>query len=804
MQENNKTTNIATPEEEGFNIGSIFALFMEHWKLFAASVFVCMLGAGFFLYNAVPRYQVSAKILLSDKEKGSFSSQADMLVDFGFQGNNTNVENEIEVINSMSVARGAVLESGVYTSYAIPAFNDRPIYKTSSPVSVSIDTDTLQSLSNPLTMHFTFHEEQPATVEYEHFSKETLKLIEYPAVTINEYPFVLSTVAGDILIESNVDSLNFDGELKVVISPIESVARSYMARLGIAPVSKTSSVAVLTMNTPVPAEGIDYLNAVIKSYNDVTNEDKRQVARKTEDFITDRIDSLNIELKAMEMRLARYKKDNQLIDPSLDAAAVSKSKAEYIKQLEEADVKLEAAKHLNKFINDPANDKKIIPSTFGVTIDPSLVALLNNYNKEVLERNQLLLTANTENPILKASTERVEIMQKDLRIALAEIEKSLNVQRNAIALLVESYSTRFAMSPDIERELLSLKRECDVKSGLYVMLLQKYEENALSLAVTADNLRCIDAPAYVGQTAPNKKMIIIFALLLGVAIPAAYVYIMSLVNTEIKTTEEIQNMLNIPHVGTIPFKEGLKSRSAAIVVDRNSSSIIGEAFRSLRTNMQFVMKKSQGKVVMFTSTTSGEGKTFIASNLALSTALLGKKVLLMGLDIRRPRLAEMFGFNPNDEGFTSYLAADYTQVQMLDKFIKKSGIVEGFDILPAGITPPNPAELLSRRNLDKAIEYLSEKYDSIILDAAPVGLVTDSMIASRVADAVVYVARLNYTHREDLEFLKSLITEGKFENISVVINGEKLNSPLYGSRKYGRYGSRYAGYGYTYSDSKKK
>ena len=148
MQEDNKTTNIATPEEEGFNIGNIFALFMEHWKLFAASVFVCMLGAGFFLYNAVPRYQVSAKILLSDKEKGSFSSQADMLVDFGFQGNNTNVENEIEVINSMSVARGAVLESGVYTSYAIPAFNDRPIYKTASPISVSIDTDTLQSLSN--------------------------------------------------------------------------------------------------------------------------------------------------------------------------------------------------------------------------------------------------------------------------------------------------------------------------------------------------------------------------------------------------------------------------------------------------------------------------------------------------------------------------------------------------------------------------------------------------------------------------------------------------------------------------------
>ena len=260
-------------------------------------------------------------------------------------------------------------------------------------------------------------------------------------------------------------------------------------------------------------------------------------------------------------------------------------------------------------------------------------------------------------------------------------------------------------------------------------------------------------------------------------------------------------LIKVPHVGTIPFKHGLKERKASILVDNKSYDIIGEAFRSLRTNLQFVMNKSQGKVTMFTSTTSGEGKTFIAANLAACTALLGKKVLLIGMDIRRPRLAEMFGFNPNDEGLTSYLAADPNQTSMLDKFIKHNVTIEGLDILPAGIVPPNPAELLSRRNLDKAIEYLSEIYDSIIIDAAPIGLVTDTLIASRVTNAVIYVVRLNYSHREDISYINSLIAEGKLENLSIVINGEELkkNTTVYGGSRYSGYG-----YGYGYGQSRNK
>jgi capsular exopolysaccharide synthesis family protein len=275
------------------------------------------------------------------------------------------------------------------------------------------------------------------------------------------------------------------------------------------------------------------------------------------------------------------------------------------------------------------------------------------------------------------------------------------------------------------------------------------------------------------------------------------IYLLVVLRTRISSVDEVQKRLKIPFVGSIPLDRSRNHRgNSPIVVEKNNNDVMAEAFRSLRTNLQFVMKKTSGKIVMFTSTTSGEGKTFVACNLAVSKALLGKKVLLVGLDIRRPRLAEMFGFDVKAEGITTYLAADAEDVAMLDKFITPSGVVPSLDVLAAGIVPPNPAELLSRSNLDKAMEYLSGKYDYIVLDTAPVGLVSDSFLVNHVADAVVYVLRVDYTYRDDIEYLNSLIADSKLENVSYVVNGEKLTKKTYGYVGYGTSGRR-IGYGYA-------
>lgn len=796
MQENLNMTNPV--EEDNLNIGKLVSAFLGNWKLFFISIVLCLIGAAAYLYFAVPQYRVTAKILLSDSQKGSFSSQTDMLADFGYQMGNSNVENEIEVINSMSVARGAVYSSGVYISYSKLGIKETPIYKKASPINVSVTPDMLSGLVAPIKIFFKLDGDQPVKVRYEYVNEALGYDIETSDVEINGFPYILQTSIGDILVEDmRVPSENrmaapLAMELMATINPLESTARRYMAHLSAAPVSKTSSVAVLAMNTPVPNAGVDYLNAVIESYNNVTNDDKRQVAHKTEEFINSRLVLLRKELAEKEGHLAEYKKENQLIDPKFDASQVVQNKSSYVKQLEELDMLIESSKYLNDFVNNPANNMKVIPTTFGMTIDQSLLTLINNYNREVVERNQLLQTATEDNPLLKSITVRVKAMQADLRAALKALNNSLAVQRDAIQLLVENYTDRFEMSPEIERELLALTRECDIKSGLYVMLLQKFEENALTLAVTADNLRCIDAPTIGGAVSPNRKMVIMVALFLGLAIPVAILYIMSLINTKITSVEEASKMFTIPLVGTIPFSNKVKGRSSSvIVVDNKTNTVLTESFRSLRTNLQFVMKNTSGKVILLTSTMSGEGKTFVSSNLAVSIALLGKKVLLIGADIRCPRLAEMFNFNPKDEGLTSYLAANIEDLDILDRCIKAPGIVEGCDLLPAGIVPPNPTELLSSANFDRAIEYLKTKYDYILIDSAPIGIVSDAVIVSRVSDAVVYVLRMDYSHKDDITFMNRVVAEGKLENVSVVINGENdKKKHHYASR------SRYIGYGY--------
>lgn len=810
MQENdNISKNVF--EEEGFSVKKLISYAVAYWKVLLVSVILCFAVAVAYLYVAVPQYQVMAKILLQDKEKGSFMSQADMLADFGFQGQNTNVENEIEVINSVSVVRGAVADAGLYVRYSVPAFNDQPIYKKESPVKVTygVDTlgnfsmDSLAALRDPLNLYFAFDGNGGVEVAYECLANEDDEELTEFEEEFTDSVHLLRTPVGNLLIEKNLHVEDYSGNLNVVITPLEVAARSYMSLLNVAPISKTSSVSVMTVNTPVPDEGIDFLNAVIESYNFVTNEEKRQVARQTEEFIVERIDSLSKELLVMETRLSTYKRDNQLIAPELDAAAVSKNKIEYTKQLEEVDLMLQSSKFLKDFINNPDNAMKVVPTTFGLTVDPALLAIINNYNQEVVAYNRLELTAKGDNPALKKATVRVSQLQADLRVAIDAFDRSLNMQREAVATLLENYSDRYKQSPDIQRELLTIERECEIKSGLYVMLLQKYEENALSLAISSNNLRCIDSPILVGKVAPNSKMIMLIALVVGLVIPVGIIYLIESMRTTLSINDDITEYTSIPSVGTVPLKHNAKKTGKAVVVARNVNDIMTEAFRTIRTNLQFVMKNSSGKVVMFTSTTSGEGKTFVASNLAMSAAMLGKKVLLVGLDIRRPRLAEMFGLNKDSEGITSYLAADPNDVATLDNFIVPSGFEDNLYILPAGIVPPNPAELLSRPNLDKAIEYLSTKFDYIVLDTAPVALVTDSMIISRVADAVVYVVRYDYTQKADIRYLNALVADGKLNNVSIVLNADDLKKKVHGYVSERRGSNKYVGYGY-YQDGTRK
>lgn len=787
--------------EEGFDFRMILGYLRAYWWLFALSVMVCIAGAFVYLRYATPIYNMSAKVLLQDSEKGgAVISPADMLVDFGMQNRISNVENEIAMMSSMTVVRRAVVDANLYTRYMWG--EDSVLYKETTPLYAAFGEEAMANLPSAIKVNFSVADNGEVSAVYE------IKEVLSSEVKIPEFPFVLSTPVGEMNICRNDEVELAAGEVIVTIMPIDAVVSAYKGALSISPLSKTASVANVSYNTPNKVEGAMFLNAVIESYNTVVNETKRQVACRTEEFISERLRSVKKELEEMEGSLAAYKMQNELVDPKLDATQVVQKRAEYAKLLEALDLKLASSKLMIDFVNDPKNELQIIPASFGTNLDPSLSTLVNNYNSRVVERLTLMQSTTADNPILRTSTMVLETMLRDLRTALDALNQSLLIEHKATSILADKYNGRFEMSPEVERQLLSITRECDIKSGLYVMLLQKYEETLLSIEVQSDNHSIIDAPYCTGLVAPNRKMVYLIALFLGLILPAAYIYIRALIRNKFDTVDEVRDAMPLPFLGTIPVKMQSKgeqeTKTRPIVVRKNKNDLMAEAFRTLRTNLEFVMRKAQGKVILFTSTVSGEGKTFVASNLAVSTALLGKKVLLIGCDIRRPRLAEVFGLDKRKPGFTSYLAAQEDELSLLDKYIVSSDSAEGLDILPAGIVPPNPAELLSGTNLDRAMEYLRGKYDYIVLDGPPVGLVSDSLIISRVADIVAYVVRLGYTHKADAHFIKSLVAEKKLDNLSIVVNAEDLKRKTYGG--YGsRYGSyygsgRYSSYGYTEND----
>lgn len=784
-------------QDNDFNLNLMLFYIIRYWKYFLLSVFVCFVVAFFYLRCTTNVYNATAKVLLQDKEKGTFSSQVDVLSDFGYQGVNTSVENEIEMLCSKSVVQGAVLNAGLYVKYSIDDFYvDKPIYKENSPVQVAILEEDLMKLQKPLFLHLKLNEDSIYSVSYE-YNNEMGELTKRAPVAMNEYPYLLETEKGELLLSDVPDAPKYKN-ITIVVHPITSMTSLYKGALSVQPVSKTASVATILVRDVVPMNGVDFINSLIVSYNRQKNDDKQLVARKTKEFIDGRIDEISSDLAKREKTLADYKRDQQLINPTIDAPRVLESKSAYTKQLEAVNLSIEQVQFLLDYVKDGKNALQAVPVA-GMESNSALLSVISKYNTAVSKRNDLQRTATDENPMMIAITEEVRSLHGEIRESLESMKKSLLIQKESLSKLAERYSSRIAQTPAIESKLSDLSRERDIKSQLYVMLLQKYEENALAMAVTSDNLKCIDpASASFAPVSPRRSLVFLIALVVGLAIPSLFLYLKELLRTKIESLSDLERLTDIPIVGSVPLNNKNGVKKSSIVVKENNNDVMMEAFRSIRTNMQFLIKKNEGKVIMFTSTTSGEGKTFVSSNLAVSQALLGKKVLLIGLDVRCPRLSEVFDIHNRKEGITSFLISNPDNTALLDKLVVPSGVSSNLDILPSGIIPPNPAELLASDNLDIAIEYFKKKYDYIIIDTAPVGLVTDSIIMSRVANAVVYVVRAKYTEKGSLDFISSLISDNKLKNVSIVFNAEDLDS----KSKYGKYKYGYSYYGFGYGNEK--
>lgn len=583
------------------------------------------------------------------------------------------------------------------------------------------------------------------------------------------------------------------------------IAGKYSGALTVDKLSKNTSIASLTLTDEMPQRANDYLKQLVFSYNMQANEDKNEIAMRTEQFINSRLEKINTELGATEGSLEATKRQYKIVNPEATGALGYTNTDQFTQKLADMDMQIELLHSLQQYMNEPSNKYQTLPSNVGLN-DAAASTLINDYNKIVMERNRLLRSANENSPTITPLTAQLDDLSSSIRRAMTQVQRNAQIQRNSILQEYNRYSSMIYSSPEQERVLNQIGRQQEVKSGLYLMLLQKREENSISLAATADKGKLIDDPVSFGQISPKKSIILLIALVIGLAIPSIVLFLINFFRYKIEGHEDVARLTTLPIIGDVAIASETAKTKADIVVHENQNNVMEEVFRSIRSNIQFILKEDQ-KVIMFTSTTSGEGKTFTAANLAVSFALLGKKVLVMGLDIRKPRLTNLFELKDKNIGITNLLVHDNPTHEDICANILNSGVNRNLDIMPAGPIPPNPAELVSRESLDNIFATLRKEYDYIIVDTAPVGLVTDTLMIARVADLTVYMCRADYTPKSSFEFINSLSAQKKLPQVSIVINGidmsKKKYGYYYGYGKYGKYGryGKSGSYGSKYGDN---
>lgn len=793
-------------EEMSFDFRTLLSMFLLNWQWFLLSVFICICAALIYLRYSTSVYQVSAKMLIKDEQRPNRGGSKQLLAnmqDMGFITNSTGIENEVEILHSKILVREAVKDLKLYTEYRSEGRVKNMIIYKNQPLNIDLDPATLEQMDKNILTETTIFKMTVSKDERYHLNGEILRnggLLQSFTTAFDSLPVNFKTKGGVITITENPGQtwgLN-DGKMLVTIQAPMAVATRYLGALTVEPTSKITSIARMTLRNEHPIRGMEFLNQLAICYNRQANADKDEIALKTEEFINDRMEKIEKQLGNTEAELESYKKRHNLTQLRLDATETLAQSNQYSQRLSDANTQIQLLDYLREYVNNPDNRYELIPSNVGLS-DQASTQLIVNYNQRVQDRNKLLRAASESAPQVQTMTSTIDELRSSIRTALMQARRSADIQRQGIESQYRIYSSRVSSTPEQERVLTQIGRQQEVRSGLYLMMLEKREENAISLAATADKGKLIDTPAYEGKVSPKKLIILLVALLIGLGLPLLIIYLFELLRYKIEGHDDVIRLTNLPIVADVAVVNESAKSTADIVVHENKNNQTDEIFRSMRTNIQFLLENNE-KVILFTSSTAGEGKTFNAANLAVSFALLGKRVILVGLDIRKPALGHLFGLPDKQRGITTLLTTETVTKEAVEAQISKSGVNDNLDLLLAGPIPPNPTELLARENLKQVTDILRQEYDYIILDTAPVGLVTDTLQIGRVADVSCFVCRADYTPKASFSLVNGLSVEKKLPKMCIVLNGvdmskKKYSYYYYGYGKYGRYGyGRYGGY----------
>ena len=772
----NNIPNLNTSNIDSIDLREIVLKYLQKWHWFLISVIICFAVAYFDLKITNDQFEVQSSILLRKDKSTSGLLDLSMLDGLGgMSGSSKEVEDEIQVLTSKTLMTSVIKTLGIETEYyekqglrydeiypltpfkliTPPLFND------------TIKQQVLLKISR---------KDEGFQIDFKYGNRKERYLI-------TDLTKVIHTPIGELKFQQ-ILPVKKGETFKVVTNPTRVLTDSYCASIKVSSVNKKSNAINVSTISACPKKSVVILDKLIELYNQDAVIDKNLIATSTGLFVQERIKLIGAELLDVELNVENYKKKNKLTDITTDAELFLKSASEYDTKLAQLETQLNLVSYIEAYVRDNKHQYDLVPANLGIE-DKSLLQLMSDYNKALLERMKLLRTTNESNPVLMQMEQQLKELRTSIIVSIGSIKEGFKIAKRDVLSKTTQFTTRINGVPTQERELTEIIREKEIKSKLYLFLLQKREENALSLASTIPSAKTIDqAYSSLSPIAPKRMMTYLLALIFGLVLPLIYIYVIDLFNNKIVDSKELKRLVKVPYLGSIGFKK----EPDVVVVREGKTTPIVEMFRIIRTNLQFMLAGKEKPVILVTSSISGEGKSFISINVAMSFALMKKKVVLVGLDIRSPMLGDYLHLS-KERGITMFISDEsYT----VDDIITSSNLHPFLDVIPAGPVPPNPAELIMNHRLDDLFQELRARYDYIIVDSAPIGLVSDTYLLNRLVDNCIYVSRQNYTPREACTLINEIYDHHKLNDMAVVLNGTSESSG------YGY------GYGYGKIPSKKK
>ena len=733
---------------------------VKHWYLFVISVICCVALAFAYAKITKDEYTVCANVMIRTDMSSTGNMAGAFMQQFGLgnlMGQGVSVDDELHVISSHSLLREAALKMGLNKTriYKENFFNRETQYKDFA-IDVIDPTMQCDTLSTTLVFKIKVDEEGKADIKVK---KRFHTLANIKDTTL---PAEVSTIYGNYIVTTTPDYVAGEAyNYTIRVCSFDAAAENVGKNVDIYIPDKLSNLITLSMQTAYIDYGKELLNTLTDLYNKRGIKEKNIEAINTAQFIDERLALIAHELDSAERKVEKYKQDNKLSDLEIEAKIILEQDGEFQATLLETETTAKILEYTLDFISQPENRYSLIPFSNG--LDQGAADAVTAYNELALKRLNLANTAKAGSPALKMLEEQIDASRQNVISTVKTALESTNIALKDLRDKEAKFYDRIRTMPTQEREFISIFRQKAIKEELYIFLLQKQEENALTLAMASPKGQIVDeAYNFVEPVSLSTTMKLAIGFLIGLILPAIYLYLRAIFQTKFSTKEEVERMTRIPILGELCTHHS----NSNIVVHEGDDSSISELFRLLRTNLQFMLTGKKDKVVLLTSSVSGEGKSFVSVNLAIALSLLKKRVLIIGLDIRNPRLSEYLNVSSRF-GITNYLASEEVEI---DQIIVPSNINPLLDIITAGPVPPNPAELILSNRLDALFDELRNRYDYIIVDSAPVAMVSDTFSLMRIADAVIYVCRANYTQREYIRYCNNLVTDGRLHNVSLVVN----------------------------------